>query len=82
MEKNKTTNTGVETTLCNVITLLQYREVKRYLTLPSVCDKICLLGCSILPKNFRKKSNFMKYTQNSSNILFQVYYIVKNLQWV
>ena len=25
-----------------------------YLTLPPICDKLCLLGCSILPKHFRE----------------------------
>ena len=46
-----------------------------FISLHSICEKLCLLGCSILPIKFSKISNFMKYTQNNSNTLFFTYFL-------
>ena len=44
-----------------------------FISLYSICDKICLQGCSIWPIKFSKISNFMKYTLNNSNISFHIF---------
>lgn len=73
-DKNETYKTqGLKQLLRKLIILLQYRDLQLCLTLSSLFDKLCLLGCSTLPKKKLKISNFIKYTQQNSNILFHVF---------
>ena len=70
MVKKSIANTGARTTFTqcyNVITILQHYN---FISLYSICDKLCLLGSSISRLKFSKVPNFMKYTKNSSKFCF------------